>query len=150
MFLVITTTATRVPGHRAAESLENQNLTLINHSLERQHRHHPFSPAGGAVAVARPSPDRSERRPHPLTACLLPIGPARPRLTNGASASAPPSLGRQSPALWAVAGERWAVSATARFLLRGLVSRCPKPRCLSSRPGRSSAARLRSSTWRTP
>lgn len=67
------------------------------------------------MAAALPSPDYSER-PRPLTVCLLPIGSTRPRLTNGESASAPPSLCRQNPALWAFVGERWAVGATTPFL----------------------------------
>lgn len=127
MCLVITTTVIWVPVTELLKSLTNQSLTLSSISLERQHRHHPSSPAGGAVAAALPSPDLSERRPRPLTACLLPIGSARPRLTNGANASAPASLCRRNPARWAVVGERWAVGAIAPFLASRPCFLLPEP-----------------------
>lgn len=95
------------PGHRAA---------VTNHSRERRQRrrHDPSSPAGGAVAAATlsPAPDGSKRRHRPLGACLLPIGPARPRPANGVGASglplsaaaAAPRRGRLQEAV----GCRWA------------------------------------------
>lgn len=65
-----------------------------------------------AAATLSPAPDGSKRRHRPLGACLLPIGPARPRPANGVGASglplsaaaAAPRRGRLQEAV----GCRWA------------------------------------------
>lgn len=123
----------------------------INHSREGLHRNYPSRPAGGAVTAAArlPAPDSPKRRPRPLAACFLPIGPAQPRLTNGGA------LGRLHLCTAGVQRRgrlrRGGQSVPPRrSVLRGLVCRRPGPPCLSSRPGRSSAARPRSSISPTP
>ncbi|CAO2638715.1 Signal recognition particle 9 kDa protein, partial [Lemmus lemmus] len=93
------------------------------HSRERRRGTGTTPPALEAALwqpPASPSSRRLQAEAPPLAACLLPIGPARPRLTNGVGASASIFV-RRSAAPRAVAGGRWAAGDPAL-----LFPQCPR------------------------